>query len=86
MDSSKCLVFERWVPLGFEKVHSRSRCQVQTEAFVSKSEELAAMFWSNLPTSTTSDRDQYDTYARVAMELLYGVAAVLWLYFAINAD
>jgi hypothetical protein len=38
------------------------------------------------PTSTTSDGDQYDAYARVVMELLYGMTAVFRLYFAIDPN
>jgi hypothetical protein len=40
----------------------------------------------DLPTSTTSDCDQYNAYVMVVLELPDSVTAVLRLYFAIDPD
>jgi len=39
MNASERLIFERWVPLGFEKMDRRCRCQVQTTGATSNGDQ-----------------------------------------------
>jgi hypothetical protein len=47
---------------------------------------LADVVFSNLPSRTARDGDEYDTYTRVVIEPFDGETAVLWLNLAINPD
>ena len=86
MDASKCLVFERRVPLRLEEVDCRRRGQVQTRILVSMYSCLVEIIFVDLPAGTTPYCDEYDTYARVVVEPFNSDAAVLGLYFAIDSD
>jgi hypothetical protein len=54
--------------------------------FVSMPYSLASVVFLNLPTSATSDGNQYNSYTRIVMEPLYSETPILRLYLAIDAD
>jgi len=86
MNASERLIFERWVPLGFEKMDRRCRCQVQTEMSVSMCTCFMGTIFVNLPTGATSNGDQNDAYTRVSLKPFYSKVAVFRLDLAVDSD